>query len=75
MSNQQPKLPNKGKLESITTKLFPQADKISCKPLWHQNLPSFHLRRDQEDAHVPEQFMIRNELTPGKNKPGCLEWK
>ncbi|ETE68287.1 Dynein heavy chain 7, axonemal, partial [Ophiophagus hannah] len=30
------------------------------------NLPSFHLRRDQEDAHVPEQFMIKNELTPGE---------
>ncbi|XP_015668537.1 dynein heavy chain 7, axonemal [Protobothrops mucrosquamatus] len=74
MSNEQPKPPNKGKLENITTKLFPQADKISCKPLWHQNLPSFHLRRDQ-DAHVPEQFMIKNELTPGKNKPGCLEWR
>ncbi|XP_039210552.1 dynein heavy chain 7, axonemal isoform X3 [Crotalus tigris] len=65
MSNEQPKPPNKGKLENITTKLFPQADKISCKPLWHQNLPSFHLRRDQ-DAHVPEQFMIKNELSPGE---------
>ncbi|XP_070789387.1 dynein axonemal heavy chain 7 [Pituophis catenifer annectens] len=65
MSNEQPKPPNKGKLENITTKLFPQADKISCKPLWHQNLPSFHLRRDQ-DTHVPEQFMIKNELTPGE---------
>ncbi|KAJ7345507.1 hypothetical protein JRQ81_001457 [Phrynocephalus forsythii] len=60
-----PKLPNKGKLEKTTTKFLPQVDKINCKPLWHQNPPSFQLR-EEKDTHVPEQFLLKNELTPGE---------
>ncbi|XP_072835621.2 dynein axonemal heavy chain 7 isoform X1 [Pogona vitticeps] len=65
MSNEQPKLPNKGKLEKTTTKFLPQVDKINCKPLWHQNPLSFQLR-EEKDMHVPEQFLLKNELTPGE---------
>ncbi|XP_060137433.1 dynein axonemal heavy chain 7 isoform X1 [Zootoca vivipara] len=65
MSSEQPKPPNKGKLEKPIAKFLPLVDKINCKPIWHQNPPSFHLR-GEEEAHVPEEFMIRNEVTPGE---------
>ncbi|XP_062823199.1 dynein axonemal heavy chain 7-like, partial [Anolis carolinensis] len=65
MSDEKPKFPTKVKLEKTTTKFLPQVDKINCKPLWHQNPPSFQLR-GEKDTHVPEQFLLKNELTPGE---------
>ncbi|XP_053132771.1 dynein axonemal heavy chain 7 isoform X4 [Hemicordylus capensis] len=64
MSNEQPKPPNKGKLEKTTTKFLPQLDKINCKPVWNQNPPSFQLQDDQ-DTNIPEEFRLKNELSPG----------
>nr|XP_008115484.1 PREDICTED: dynein heavy chain 7, axonemal [Anolis carolinensis] len=65
MSDEKPKFPTKVKLEKTITKFLPQVDKINCKPLWHQNPPSFQLR-GEKDTHVPEQFLLKNELTPGE---------
>ncbi|XP_066476619.1 dynein axonemal heavy chain 7 [Tiliqua scincoides] len=63
MSNEQPKPPNKGKLEKNITKCLPQLDKINCKPLWHQSPPSFQL---QDDGYIPEEFVLKNETTPAE---------
>ncbi|KAJ6652606.1 hypothetical protein lerEdw1_011258 [Lerista edwardsae] len=63
MSDEQPKPPNKGKLEKNLTKYLPQLDKINSKPLWHQTPPSFQL---QDDGYIPEEFAIKNETTPAE---------
>ncbi|KAM9123021.1 dynein axonemal heavy chain 7-like [Pangshura tecta] len=65
MGSEQPRPTGKGKLLKTTVKFLPQLAQVSSKPQWQQASPSFHLRKEQKDDE-PDQFIVRNELSPGK---------
>ncbi|XP_030435109.1 dynein heavy chain 7, axonemal-like isoform X1 [Gopherus evgoodei] len=65
MGSEQPRPTGKGKLLKTTVKFLPQLAQVSSKPQWQQASPSFHLRKEQKDDE-PDQFIVKNELSPGQ---------
>ncbi|CAM5089785.1 unnamed protein product [Natator depressus] len=65
MGSEQPRPTGKGKLLKTTVKFLPQLAQVSSKPQWQQASPSFHLRKEQKDDE-PDQFVFKNELSPGE---------